>query len=397
MKRAVVQRVTIYPLRIPLRSNVEHAAAQRNHADPVVVCVECQNGAIGYGESVARPYVTGETAETVVEAIEQVFTPALLDFHPESFPEALTFIDGLTFHDDHGHRITSARGAVELALLDAMMQCFHRSVEDVVQWMGIPGFGTPGSLDDTRFSGVLATSNLDRLTKQLRKMYWGGLRCFKLKVGFPDDEERLEKVVHYLRRPLARGRVRLRVDANGHWGENEIDKALDWLTKYPIEAVEQPVGHGQELLLVPKKTRLPLPIVHDESLVDLEDAKRLVALGVADHFNIRISKCGGLMPSLRLASYARREGVGIQLGCMVGETSLLSAAGLSFLGCCPDVTWAEGCFGNRLLQEDIVSTSLTFGFGGRPPRQGAQMTELTPLASRLKQYCQDDQMVVIPL
>jgi len=397
VKRAVIQRVTIYPLRIPLRSRVEHAAAERTHADPVIVCIECQGGVIGYGESVARPYVTGETADSVVEAIEQVFTPALLDFHPTNFPEALSFIDNLVFHDTRGQRVSSARGAVELALLDATMQCFHRSIEDVVQWMGLPGFGSPGSLGRVRYSGVLATSNLDRLTRQLRKMYWGGLRCFKLKVGFPDDQLRLDTVVAYLRSPLAKGRARLRVDANSLWGEKALGEAMAWLGKYPIEAIEQPVARGQESLLIPFRSSGKMPIVHDESLIDMEDAMRLISLGIADHFNVRISKCGGFMPSLRLAALARREGVGIQLGCMVGETSLLSAAGMSFLGCCPDVKWAEGCYGRRLLREDIVANSLKFGFGGCPPKHRLGLTENRPLVSRLEEYCHDDGMVVMPL
>ncbi len=397
VKRAVIQRVTTYPLRIPLRSRVEHAAAQRAYADPVVVCIEFQNGVLGYGESVARPYVTGETADSVVEAIEQVFTPTLLDFHPTSFPEALAFIDGLAFHDSQGRRIFSARGAVEMALLDATMQCFNRGVEDVTQWMGMPGFGSPGSVGCARFSGVLATASLERLRKQLRKMYWGGLRCYKLKVGFPDDHLRMEKVVAYLRGPLASGRVRLRVDANSQWGEAEIGEAMAWLGKYPIEAVEQPVARGQESLLLPFRGSGALPIVHDESLVDMDDAKRLISLGVADHFNIRISKCGGLMPSLRLAAFARREGVGIQLGCMVGETSLLSIAGLSFLRCCPDVKWAEGCYGRRLLQGDIVPTSLKFGYGGRWPLHSVDLDGNRPMVSSLEKYCCDGQKVVMPL
>ncbi len=397
MKRAIVQRVTVYPLRIPLRSRVEHAAAQRVHADPVVVAIECQNGVIGYGESVARPYVTGETADSVVDAVEHVFTPALLDFHPENFPEALSFIEGLAFKDSQGKRISSARGAVELALLDVAMQCFNRGVDDIVQWMGMPGFGSPGSLGRTRFSGVLATSDFGRLCKQLRKMYWGGLRCFKLKVGFPDDQIRLEKVVNYLRHPLANGRVRLRVDANSLWDENDIGEAMTWLRKYPIEAIEQPVAPGQESLLLPFKSDGGLPIVHDESLVDMEDAKRLVSLGVADHFNIRVSKCGGLMPSLRIAAFARREGVGIQLGCMVGETSILSAAGLCFLGGCPDVAWSEGCFGCRLLEGDIVAAPLKFGYGGRRPQQRVDLAGNKPLTSLLEKYCGDNQIVVIPL
>ena len=49
-----------------------------------------------------------------------------------------------------------------------------------------------------------------------------------------------------------------------------------------------------------------------------------------DLFNLRLSKCGGFIPSLRLAQYAKQQGLGCQLGCQVGETAVLSAAGRHF-------------------------------------------------------------------
>ena len=65
----------------------------------------------------------------------------------------------------------------------------------------------------------------------------------------------------------------------------------------------------------------------------------------------------------------------LQVGCQVGESSLLSAAHLTLLQALapltPGVRYAEGCFGRHLLREDPVSPSVQFGFGGRPPRRPA--------------------------
>ena len=73
--------------------SVRHAAAQRDIADPVIVEIELHSGTRGFGETLARPYVTGETTDSAAHAIEQVYVPVLLGFHPESFPEALEFIE----------------------------------------------------------------------------------------------------------------------------------------------------------------------------------------------------------------------------------------------------------------------------------------------------------------
>ena len=404
MRAVVVHRVSVFPLSIPLRGRVAHAASQRNHADPVVVAVELTNGIVGYGETLPRPYVTQETVESVVHGIQATFVPVLIGFHPQSFPEALEAIEALPWRDDV-RLMPAARAAVELALLDAVLRAYHRDMDAVVQWMGLPGFGSPGSIRQIRFSGVLASDDLSRTVRQLRLMYWGGLRDFKLKVGTPDDRDYLQAVLNYLRRPLAKGRATLRVDANGAWSK---ESAIEWLSvtrDAPICAVEQPLPRGREAELRDLVTAARAGVtrgmnaagrilVHDESLITIDDAQGLIQLGVADGFNIRISKCGGLLPSLRLAALARRENVRIQLGCMVGETSILSAAGLRFLEVCPGVTWAEGCFGSFLLSADVVRKELRFGYAGRPPRLKAPGLGVAVDPPRVESLCPATPLVV---
>ncbi len=399
MSAAVVHRVTVHPLSIPLRQKVTHAASAREAAEPVVVAVELRDGTVGYGETLPRTYVTGETVESVVQAIQSTFVPALLTFHPESFAEALEAIEGLPWTDADDRPAPAARAAVELALLDGVLRSYRREIESVVQWMGLPGFGSPGSLRTIRFSGVLASQGRRSTLRQLRLMYWGGLRHFKLKVGMSGDQELVRAVAAYLRRAIACGRATLRVDANGTWSPED---AIEWMratADLPIAGIEQPLRRGDEAAL-PQLLRphglkpAARMMTHDESLVTIEDARRLVELGVADGFNIRISKCGGLIPSLRIAALARRENVRIQLGCMVGETSILSAAGLRFLEVCPNVEWAEGCFGSFLLAGDVAKRSLRFGFGGRPPRLSARGLGVEVDPALLTRYLAGDSIVI---
>lgn len=379
---------------IPLRHRVSHAAAERGVADPVIVAVELTNGLIGYGETLPRPYVTGETVATVVEAVQRVFVPVLIEFHPESFADALEAIEALPWHDASGRSVPAARAAVELALLDAAMRAFNRDMDAVVQWMGLPGFGSPGSLKRIRFSGVLAEAEPRKTLRHLRLMYWGGLRHFKLKVGATGDRARLEVAATYLQRSLKAGTASLRVDANGAWSE---DEALTWLSRaahLPLASLEQPLARGDEERLTALRERCRTPFMHDESLITADDAQRLIELGVADGFNIRISKCGGLLPALRIAGLARRSRVRIQLGCMVGETSVLSAAGLRFLQVCPSVTWAEGCLGSFLLRDDVVTRGLRFGYGGRPPRLSAGGLGATVTPEKLTRLTADQAIVI---
>src|SRR5205814_7660709 len=106
----------------------------------------------------------------------------------------------------------------------------------------------------------------------------------------------------------------------------------------------------------------------DESLCSLVDAERAAERGTCDLFNLRLSKCGGFIPALRLAQFARRHGrLGYQLGCQVGETAVLSAAGRHFAASVADLRYVEGSYDRHLVREALGTRDLTFQWGGLAP------------------------------
>jgi muconate cycloisomerase len=92
-----------------------------------------------------------------------------------------------------------------------------------------------------------------------------------------------------------------------------------------------------------------------------------VEQGTCDLFNLRLSKCGGFIPSLRLAQFAREHGLGYQLGCQVGETAILSAAGRHFATSVAGIRYLEGSYDRRLVREALATRDITFGYGGWAP------------------------------
>jgi muconate cycloisomerase len=362
-----VRSLRIYRLAIPMRIPFEHAAGTRETADPVVV--ELAAAApyahqVGYGETLARPYVTGETPESVVEDISNLFAPRLAGFHPASFVQALELIETLPMQVG-GRVVTAARAAVELALLDLVCRVYHRRPADVTGWMGLPGFGPPGCRANVRYSGVVIGDTPGRLKSFLRLQRLYGLRDFKLKVAVPGWERRLEWAAAVLAKPIAHNKVTLRADANAGWTLAEANEAVATLERYGVCALEQPLSDADDadLPYLAEQTRCHL--IADESLLTIEDAERLIRVGGVRVLNVRIAKNGGLMPALRIARLALAAELDVQLGCMVGETSILSAAGVAFLEACPKVRFVEGAFGRFLLRDDVTNRPVRFTFGGR--------------------------------
>jgi len=330
----------------------------------VVIQVELADRTVGYGETLPRPYVSGETVDTVIESIRNLLLDELLAFRPAHFPEALERIEALPAQDESGRVITAARAGVELALLDAYSRHFQKPLSEALGWLGLPAFGSPGSMNQVRYSGVLSGGDRRRLKRRVRMMRCYGLRDFKLKVGYDDDPDRVRAVADALGRSLSRTTT-LRLDANGAWTLDQAVDRLSALARLPIRCIEQPLGKANDGDLFALKRAVDIEVMHDESLVTFADAERLVRLGLADAFNIRISKNGGFLAAVRLAHFARKNKVAYQLGCMVGETSILSAAGRKFLENVPGVAFAEGSYGRFLLAGDVVDRPVQFGCGGK--------------------------------
>ena len=123
----------------------------------------------------------------------------------------------------------------------------------------------------------------------------------------------------------------------------------------------------------------------DESLCSLDDGRRAIEDGTCDRFNIRISKCGGLTNALLLAAMAHRSGLGYQLGCQVGETGILSAAGRHVACAIDHILALEGSFDRFLVRNPLTQENLTFARGGFAPALASPGLGVTVRDSEVQQ------------
>ncbi len=95
------------------------------------------------------------------------------------------------------------------------------------------------------------------------------------------------------------------------------------------------------------------------------DAVRAVERKTADLLNVRLSKCGGIIPSLKIMALAHRSGLQVQLGCHPGETGLLSAAGRQVACQVRSIRYLEGSYDRHVLAGNLIAEDITFRYGGR--------------------------------
>jgi muconate cycloisomerase len=157
----------------------------------------------------------------------------------------------------------------------------------------------------------------------------------------------------------------IRLDANEAWHATEVLDRVQPLVRFNPTALEQPVPHAEVDCLAELRPRLGVPVMLDESLCGYPDAIAAIEKGTADLLNVRLSKCGGILPSLRIIALAQTSGLGVQLGCHPGETSLLSAAGRHVAARVSGLRYVEGSYDRHILRSNVTTRDITFGYGGR--------------------------------
>jgi L-alanine-DL-glutamate epimerase-like enolase superfamily enzyme len=259
--------------------------------DANVVTVELeQGGYVGRGEASGVYYRQFDDVAGIVEQIEAVRSRIEAGIDRQSLQHLLP--------------TGGARNAVDCALWDLDAKRTGRSA-----WQ-MAGLDAPRPLLTTMTVGA---DTPDKMAADA--LAYAGAKAIKLKLtGQPVDADRVRAVRE------ARRDVWLGVDANQGFTRPFLETLLPVLIEARVELIEQPFKVGQEAQLDGFKS--PIPLAADESVQGLADVSPMV--GRVDIINIKLDKCGGLTEGLAMAREARRLGLGVMVGNMVG-TSLAMA------------------------------------------------------------------------
>ena len=114
----------------------------------------------------------------------------------------------------------------------------------------------------------------------------------------------------------------LGVDGNQGFTREQLPRLTAALVEYKVSLLEQPLKRGAEAELEGFKS--PIPVAADESILSLDELDR--APGRFDVVNIKLDKCGGLTEGLMIAREARKLGLGVMVGNMVGTSLAMAPA-----------------------------------------------------------------------
>lgn len=359
-----IRRLNAFIVRLPLKRPFRHASAVRQTSENILICCELTDGTTGWGEGVPREYVTGETPDGCITQLAATLLSEQLTEDCTSWPEVIKlcerFQPAVDRDDPRGCYGNALRCAVELSILDAFGQLLGEPVRNAINSCPEAQFIRRPPVPSVQYGVVIDSGNRGLRRKALiRRLY--GFRDCKVKVGAAgyNDARRLRIIRRWLGPTMD-----LRLDANEAWHPSELKRQVEPLLQYGISCIEQPVPHEEVSNLAGLRKSLGVAVMLDESLTSMADARAAIAGGTCDLFNIRLSKCGGFLNSLRITAVAHKAGLGYQLGCHPGESGILSAAGRHWATCVANIRYLEGSYDRRLFRELLTNEDLTFGFGG---------------------------------
>jgi L-Ala-D/L-Glu epimerase len=363
-----IQRLELTELAIPFRASFRHASAERTATSSVWVEAVSERGTVGCGEACPRSYVTGET---------QASARAFFRDHEASVRGEVTDLASLRGWTAASSaaidRNPAAWCAIELAILDLLARESDQTIEAFLSLPPLRG--------RFAYTAVLGDSSAETFRATAEEYRRRGFDDFKVKLSgdLPRDRAKLALLASW---PDPAPRVR--VDANNLW--ESADEAVHYLHALgaSLFAVEEPIQANDYEGLARIGAELGCRIVLDESFQRAAQTALLPVLpatgGTGSNraatvrprsasqpwlINLRVSKMGGLLRSLDVVAAAREMGIPLIVGAQVGETSLLTRAGLTVAHAAgADLVAQEGAFGTLLLERDVCEPPLMFGPGG---------------------------------
>lgn len=342
--------ITPIAVRLPLATPIKMSGVTIATADNLLVRIEDDTGAVGWGESTAAPTMTGETTAGMMAAVNYM-APQLLGMPFDDVAALNARLDALMYGN------TAAKSAIETATHDLLGKR-----------LGVPVHELLGGRrrDRATVLWMLAAGDLERDVSEASRKHDDGFASFKVKVGadaggVPADVARVQRV-----RAAVGREVQISADANqGYTREQGIDFARR-VDSETLDFFEQPVS-GRDLAAMQAIARAgTVPLGADEGIHNLDDIERHAATGAAQGLSLKPIKLGGLQAVMTAAARADALGLKLNLAGKVADSSIASAAIAHLAVALPQLDWAVSIT-SQYLAQDLVRAPLRVHAGQVAP------------------------------
>jgi o-succinylbenzoate synthase len=279
-------RAEVIPYRLPLKRPWVAARTTLNERIGALLKLADADGLTGWGD--CAPLPSNNNADVVLAALEDwACRPAGADF--SNMPPEV-------------------RWAIETAEADLAAQ---RAGLPLWRHLG----GTTNKIAINAALGPLD----DGLSARLAAVVAAGCRIGKIKVGGAPVEEEIARLNDL---PVT---LRLRLDANRAWSDQDALRFLTAIAELPIDGVEEPLAAPTPAKLAALQAAVSYPLAIDESLQQL-GSETLIATQAVRRIVLKPARLGGIAATRAVARAARAAGIEVVLTSVVDSTVGVTAA-----------------------------------------------------------------------
>jgi len=287
-------QVTLAKHTLNLKHTFRISREAHDTQDTLIVSLSL-NGKTGYGEATSNPYYK-ITVESMMAEIASIQTE--LEAFELTSPDIL-------------HAFLISKGlsnfaicAIDLAAYDLYGKLLEKPLYEI--W-------NTNSQNYPTSNYTIGLASIEKMVSKMNETPWP---IYKIKLGTKDDVA----IIKELRKHTD---AIFRIDANCAWSAQETIFNAPLLKELGVEFLEQPLKaddwEGMEQVM----HHSVLPVIADESCIvegDVEKCGRHYS-GI----NIKLTKCGGLTPALRMIKKAKELGLKVMVGCMTESSVGISA------------------------------------------------------------------------
>ncbi len=339
-----IQKVEVFPLRLPITQTFRFSSGSAGRAGEtapfVLVRLTDSAGEIGWGEGRPMPQWSYETVESVTSAISGYLGPAIL---------------GLEVTDRWGlhRRMHGAIGRGPSTGFPVAKAAIDMAVHDLcARSAGLPlraYLGGSSERNMVALSYTLTAHDVDAVLGEIDEAREKGFRHFNFKAAVtPETDIALAKAIRQAAGPDAF----VWADANQGFQPHEALTVARAFANAGVNVLEQPFPADQLQLLRRLRSQCPVPLAVDEASVSPADFFHYAAEGLVDYLVIKVTRSGGLWPSLQ------------QIG-------VAASAGLPLL--------VSGLTDSLLTRLAVCQLALAFGFSGPAALNGSQFVDESQL------------------
>lgn len=291
-------KLRLHRLQLPLEFEFTIARGSVSTRSTLIVELE-HEGQRGFGEASENAFY-GHTQQSVSSSLNNC--RGLIEAYTFGHPQHLWSLLEEPLKDD-----LFALSAVDCAAWDLFGKLQRKKTHQLLEldWQQVPAS-----------SYTIGIDHIEVMVKKLKAH--AGWPIYKIKLGTDRDVD----IVRQLRDITA---ATFRVDANGGWSPEETIANAAALKPLGVELIEQPLpptAPAEQITHVFERSALP--VFADESCQQESDLATCV--GQFHGINVKLSKCGGMTPAVRMLRAARQQGLKTMLGCMVESSVGISAA-----------------------------------------------------------------------